>query len=216
MHPCLSREDLPDGPFIYFPLHVIPESTIMTLSDTLDEMECLFQLSKAIPPDWRIVVKVNPAMLMLIDTHPNSYYLAMDRLPNVQFVSPLVPSGAILARASAVACIAGTALLEAAMHGKPGIRWGRPDFEIVDSISRFDPATVRRVLEGGGPTNLERYVQACMNLGIGLRGSLLNSFSTQPLAPEDAEEFESQVNALSRKVLEYMESAPTSAAAAAE
>src|SRR5262249_27389189 len=136
-HRDIAGADLPKGKFVYFPLHASPESSTLTLSDTLNEVECVFQLSKALPVDWKIVLKPNPSMLCGLDDRPNQYYLDMSKLPNVQFVSPLVPTARILPHASAVACLAGTTLLEAAIYDKPSLRWGHVEFEIIDSIKQF-------------------------------------------------------------------------------
>lgn len=197
----LMREELPHSPFVYFPLHLIPENSVLTLSQTFDELECLFQLSKSLPVGWTIVVKVNPTMLADYDTHPNAYYLEMAQLPNVQFISPLVPSATILDKASAVACISGTALLEGAVFGKPGIRWGHAEFEAIDLVQRFDPDSVRNHLERNASDNLPLYIQACINLGINIDLSLLNHPLTTSPSPSELEEYKRQLLLVEQLIL---------------
>lgn len=209
-HSVLMRTDLPNAPFVYFPLHLIPENSVLTLSHTFDEMECLFQLSKSVPIDWKVVVKVNPTMLSDYDTHPNSYYLEMAKLPNVQFISPLVPSAAILEKASAVACISGTALLEGAVFGKPGIRWGHSEFEVIDLIHRFDPQLFPTLLVSYASQNLRFYVQACFNLGINVDLSLLNYSLSSTLTPIEQVEYDRQLALVESVILSYLEDATTS------
>lgn len=201
--PELMRTDLPKEPFVFFPLHLIPENSVLTLSKTFDEMECVFQLAKMLPTDWRVVVKVNPNMLTSYDTHPNSYFLAISQFANVQFINPLIPSADIIDKASAVATISGTALLEGAVFNKPGFRWGRTEFDAVDTIYLYDPDKVREQLQQGVSANLRYYIQACYNLGVRLDIRLL-SHPEVALTPDQTEEFEEQISVLENKILEYM------------
>jgi len=204
----LTRTDLPKGPFVYFPLHLIPENSVLTLSKTFNELECLFQLSKSLPINWKVVVKINPYMLIDLDSHPNRYYLEMSRLPNVQFISPLVPSFDIIEKASAVACISGTALLEAAILDKPCFRWGRTEFEAIDTVFEFCSDKVRERIGMSRSSNLKYYIQACFNLGLHLDFRLL-CHPVSPVSPrlsaEQAEEYQRQLTLLEEEILHYCE-----------
>jgi hypothetical protein len=199
----LMRTDLPKESFVFFPLHLMPENTVLTLSKTFDEMECVFQLAKVLPADWKVVVKVNPNMLTSYDTHPNSYFLAISKFANVQFINPLIPSAEIIDKASAVATISGTALLEGAVFNKPGFRWGRTEFEAVDTIYPFDADKVREHLQRGVSANLRYYIQACYNLGVRLDVRLL-CHSGAAMTPEQTAEFEKQISYLENRILGYM------------
>lgn len=203
-HKRLVSTDLPSGPFVYFPLHLIPENSVLTLSKTFNELECLFQLSKVLPPDWKVVVKVNPNMLVSYDCHPNSYYLEMAALPNVQFVHPSIRSGDIIARARAVAAISGTALLEGAIYGKPGFRWGRTEFEVVDIVHRFDSESVRDQLTATQSANTLVYVQACFNLGFELDVPLIGRSLTASLSTEQEEKCRRELDDLERRLLAFL------------
>lgn len=206
-HKQLVQRDLPSNPFVFFPLHLIPENSVLTLSRTINEIECLFQLSKILPPDWKIVVKINPSMLASFDTHPNRYYLDMAAFPNVQFVHPSIPSGQIIERAGAVAGISGTALLEGAMYGKPGFRWGRTEFEVIDIIHEFDPGRVREQLEATRSANLLHYIQACFNLGFQLNVHLIGRSLTASLSAEESEKCQRQLDDLERRILGFLKRA---------
>ena len=201
----LMVRDLPRGPFVFFPLHQIPENSVLTLSRTINELECLFQFSKALPLGWKIAVKINPAMLTTFDTHPNRYYLEMSRLPNVQFLDPRIRSGDIIGHASAVAAISGTALLEGAIFGKPGFRWGRTEFEVVDTIHEFDPKCVRAQLEKTESGNLKYYIQACFNLGVRLDVRLLGRSLAKTLTAEQEAECLRQLDALEARIVAFLD-----------
>jgi hypothetical protein len=203
-HKQLILRDLPSGPFVFFPLHLVPENSVLTLSRTINEIECLFQLSKVLPPDWKIVVKINPNMLVSFDNHPNRYYLDMAALPTVQFAHPLISSGDIIPRARAVASISGTALLEGAMYGKPGFRWGRTEFEVIDIIHEFDPVRVRDQLDATQSANLLYYIQACFNLGFQLDVHLIGHSMSMPLSAEQLEKCQRQLDALERRLLAFL------------
>jgi hypothetical protein len=202
--PELTRTDLPAGPFIYFALHLMPENSVLTLSRTFDEMECLFQLAKALPVGWRVVVKANPNMLADFDTHPNHYYLAMSKLANVQFVHPLVPSAQVLKAARAVAAISGTVLLEGAVCGKPGFHWGRTEFEAVNTIQPFHPERLQRRLEETQESNVRFYLQACINLGFSLDPSVVNHPVATPLDESRQRDYETQIAALEQALARFL------------
>jgi hypothetical protein len=200
----LVQKELPSGPFVFFPLHLMPENSVLTLSETYNEYECLFQLSASLPVGWKVVVKINPNMLADFDTHPNRYYREMAALPNVIVVDPMMPSGEILPHCAAVACISGTALLEGALFGKPGVRWGRTEFEVVDTISEFSSKELQEHLNQGESRNLEQYLQACFNLGIALDLRLLCQ-TTGSRIPEDREsEYLTQIEMLYARLRERL------------
>ena len=195
-HPEFFEAELPKAPFVFFPLHLIPESTILSSSRTLDEMECVYQVSRLVPPDWKVVVKVNINMLGHLDSHPSAYYLDMHKIPNVQFIDPRILSPAIIARSSAVACISGTALLEGAALGKPSFRWGHADYEAVDSIHEFDPKTFRSHLLRSDVGNVKYYIQACFNLGMRLDYDFVLLMKETCSSPEEQCEYDVQMDRL--------------------
>ncbi|WP_088242266.1 hypothetical protein [Calothrix rhizosoleniae] len=171
----LNHSKLPHEPFIYFAMHLIPESNTLTLSKTLDEMECIFQLSKVLPVGWKIVVKINPYMLTNLDTHPNSYYQRINTLPNVIFINPLYLSSDIVKKCSAVASLCGTVLLEGLIHGKPAFRWGEAEFTDIEGIYEFNSDTFQDNLNKTLHTDVKYYIQSFFNLGISLNLNYLIS-----------------------------------------
>jgi hypothetical protein len=144
-------------------------------------------------------------MLTTFDTHPNRYYLEMSKLPNVCFLDPRIRSGEVIGHASAVAAISGTALLEGAIFGKPGFRWGRTEFEIVDMIHEFDPKCVRAQLGKKESRNLKYYIQACFNLGVRLDVRLIGRSLARPLSSEQEQECLRQLDALEGRLVAVLE-----------
>lgn len=108
--------------YVYFPLHVQPEMSTMTLAPFyLDQLAVLENLSKSLPINCRLVVKEHPSML---GRRSAAYYERIFGLPNVRFVAPLVDSFVITKNAAAVFTITGTAGLEGLIMQKPVIVLG--------------------------------------------------------------------------------------------
>lgn len=167
--PLLNRKTLPPSPFIYFTMHLMPESSTSTMADTLNELECIYQLSLIMPADWKIVVKINPSMIADVDNHPNSYYKRIAMIPSVWFVSPEFPSLEIIRQCKATASLAGTSLFEGVLMGKPGICWGRPEFAMMPGIIRFEEGRVMYKLTRPFDQELAlHYVQYCLDEGLEL------------------------------------------------
>jgi len=153
--------------YIYFPLHVMPESHLQLRTQNLSELSCIKELAFKIPPSWQIVVKPPPKMMSLFGySRPKHFYLEMEKLPNVKVVSSSFNSLQLLKGSRAVACIAGTALIEAAIHKKIGIRWASPEFSIIDSIYHISDFNVSLTESSEFISNINLYIQACYELSV--------------------------------------------------
>jgi len=148
-------------------MHLIPESSTSTMASTLNELECIYQLSKVLPVHWKIVVKLNPLMLTGVDTHPNNYYKTINRIPSVYFIEPTFSSLKIIQQSEAVATLSGTSLLEAVIYDKPAFCWGKPEFNIIDGIYQFNEESFwENFSKPINKTKLNHYVQYCLEEGI--------------------------------------------------
>ncbi|MTI88137.1 MAG: hypothetical protein FH748_09230 [Balneolaceae bacterium] len=112
-------------PFILVPLHVLPESSTLTLGPEYYELNLVRKLSERIPPGINIYVKENPGMISL---RTKKEIALFRELPNVYFVSPYLDTSNMLNKAAGVMGISGTALLEGALLGKPVLAVGSPEF----------------------------------------------------------------------------------------
>ena len=195
----LTEKRIPDGPFAYFPLHLIPESSVLTLGNTTDELECVTQLAKTLPVGWRIAVKANPQMLTGMDTHPYSFYARMASIPNVVVMDPTTPSNELIRRCSTVASISGTALLEGLLQGKPGICWGTTEFFPLDGLFLFDAKRIPEIIERKSVGSDARYyVQSCYDCGIPLDMRTLTASGESQV---ESAEYQTQVKQICSKLL---------------
>lgn len=127
-NPCTTQ--LPSMPFIYMPLHVLPESSTLTLSTEYYEADLIRFILKELPAGMCLVVKEHPIM---VGDRPFSFYSDVGNLPNVYLLDPRFSSKEIIKKSCGVTGISGTALLEAAMLEKPTHTFGRPGFyDIMD------------------------------------------------------------------------------------
>jgi hypothetical protein len=122
------EEDIPNQRFIYVPLHTLPESSTLTLSTEYYESDLIRFMSKELPAGFELGVKENPNMVGL---RPFSYYDELAELPNVRLLDPTIQSKELIQQSEGVAGVSGTALLEAAVLGKPTHAFGHPEFEAV-------------------------------------------------------------------------------------
>jgi len=119
---------------VLYPLHVLPESSTLCLSDNYYEEDHIRHISSRLPIDAYLVVKENIHML----GHRNlSFYSRIKSLGNVLLLDPLVSVQHCLARKifDAVVGISGTALLEAVLSGLCYVSaYGDPEF--IDLLPR--------------------------------------------------------------------------------
>lgn len=123
------------APFVYLPLHMEPEATLLMYSPWCrDQIEAVRLVSQAMPVGWKLVVKENPKMRR---ARSLEYYRRLNALPNVVLADPSVPSTDLSRGARATISIAGNASLEAELLGRPGYCLGRPPFRRLLSGADF-------------------------------------------------------------------------------
>gem|GEM_PF-4450151 len=114
------------APFIYFPLQMEPEASILGYSPWFrSQMEAIRILCQSMPATWKILVKENPKMA---GARPMGYYKKIESMPGVELVDIRVPTYPLLKHAKAVGAISGTATFEGRLLGKPTFTFGSPPF----------------------------------------------------------------------------------------
>lgn len=114
-----------DREYIFFPLHVLPESSTLTWGPEYYEVDFIKRLSHKLPVTTQIFVKENPSMVGLRSSQDLK---ALKQLPNVQVLPAKAPTLPFIANAAGVIGISGTALLEAALLDVPVLALGEPEF----------------------------------------------------------------------------------------
>lgn len=120
--------------YIYFPLHLIPESsTLIKAPYYPNEESIISHISKVLPLGYQLIVKEHGAM---IGERPLSFYRRINRLHNVKcgrLNTFSDPKGWIV-NSSGVITITGTSAFEAVMLGKRAIVLGTTPFENTEGI----------------------------------------------------------------------------------
>lgn len=196
------NKQCPTGPYVFVPLHMIPENNIFTDPDLIDELELVRQVSRSVPVNYKVVVKANPSMLVrFADTHPPSFYEKLNELPNVVVVSPKLKSMPIISKARALITISGTGLLEAAILGIPAFAFGHPEFEVIDGVIPFEKEIFKKAIKDPSLVNKREqkyYVQAVINNSVDLE------FSKYYMANKETAESSEFAEKFSKKVVELI------------
>lgn len=129
--------------FVYFPLPYEPERTSNPDGgDFFEAMDALVALRHFVPNDVAIFVKEHPSQystkLKGYQGRSPLHYRAIAQLPNVKLVDLSVPSAKLVENSEFVACITGTAALEAALVGRRGVVFGSPWFYQLPGVHHFD------------------------------------------------------------------------------
>jgi hypothetical protein len=155
---------IPDGvKYFYFTLHVIPESTVLTQSDELDEFALIKEICAKLPVDTFLVVKENIEMIGL---RPVSFYKKLIEVPNVILIDPKHNSMALIKRSLGVICMCGTALLEACIVNKKAIAIGNPEFSALNLVEKYYKNETQFDSEVAvGTNNILQYIQTVIKVG---------------------------------------------------
>lgn len=131
----ISREYAPrDEPFVIYPLHISPEAAILGTSPELaDQFSLIKNISMNLPYGVKLYVKQHPYehLGMGLDY---GFYRRLATLPNVRIFDRKASLNAMLdhPRFLAVALLAGTSAIDAALKRKPVFIFGHTYYSIAD------------------------------------------------------------------------------------
>ncbi|HEV2489264.1 MAG TPA: hypothetical protein VGT03_05620 [Candidatus Acidoferrales bacterium] len=129
---AVCEHSVPEGPSVYFPLHVQPEFTTDVRAPFLSNQVAVIEnISKSIPIGHRFIVKEHPNMK---GERRLSFYRQLKKLHNVQLVSPSIDSHTLIERSDAVLTITGSSAWEAILYEKPVIAFGPLCYGFYDLI----------------------------------------------------------------------------------
>lgn len=120
---------------VYFPLHLIPESsTLIKAPNYPNEEEVIYAISKSLPLGCKLYIKEHGSM---IGERPFSFYKKISRLSNVKFIrlDAYNDPKTWIQKSRGVITITGTSAFEAVMLGKSAIVLGSVPFKMIEGIN---------------------------------------------------------------------------------
>lgn len=119
----INVEERLKRPFIYYTLHVDPESSTTHLApDHTNQLAVIEALAKRKPLHMDLLVKEHPNM---IGRRPSYFYDAISKMPSVYLIPTSVPSSVLIQHAALIATITGTVAWEALLLQKPALLIGK-------------------------------------------------------------------------------------------
>jgi hypothetical protein len=123
--------------YVYMPLHLIPESSTLTMAPFyINELMVIEQVSKSLPVGWILYVKEHQSML---GERALKFYRKVNSLHNVKMVSVNYhrdPKPWII-NSMGVITITGTSAYEAALLGKKSIVFGDVPFALIEGVTKI-------------------------------------------------------------------------------
>jgi hypothetical protein len=114
--------DLESKSVCFFPLHLEPELTLLSISPEFsNSAELITWVSKSLPADFILVLKENP---ISFGVRSKWYYNQLEQISNVQFANPAINSLEWIHAARLVVTITGTAGSEGVLYKRPVLSFG--------------------------------------------------------------------------------------------
>ena len=165
-----------DEHFVYFPLHVEPERSILiTAPFYSDQIEVITNIAKSLPVGYKLYVKEHGSMELYFWQN-QSFYKDIIKLQNVRLIHPTVNPKEILKKCKLVTTIAGTAGLEALFLEKPVIVFSDIIYSKFPNVFRIKdkndiPKTIRKALslspnKEGIRKLISLYKKECINIDM--------------------------------------------------
>ena len=118
--------------FVFYPLQCTPESTILTFSSVVSEINFAMDLANNLPLDTYLVVKEHPAMIGIRDIKD---YYKLKEIDNIILKHPLDDNDQFMLSCIHVITQCGTIGLEAAVLNKPCTCIGKTDFSTLEGVN---------------------------------------------------------------------------------
>ena len=148
-----SVENIPDQPYVFFPLQYQPECTSLPDAEMYyDQIKAIQLISKYIPDDWQILVKEHFATFWFPYKHlyrgnyarSKDFYERLRQIPKVRIVSLEVKTPELLQQSKFIATLTGSITLEGAVNQKHVLIFGNVWYE---SISGVHPIKIKEDMQ---------------------------------------------------------------------
>lgn len=125
--------------YVYMPLHIVPEAGAFTKDEFFDEYYLIQRVSKVLPINYKIVVKINPySMAPFIEQSSFRHYKKISKIPNVILVGHNINNLFLLKNSKAVITVTGSSSLEALFFNKPGFLFSKTEFSYLKNVYNFN------------------------------------------------------------------------------
>jgi hypothetical protein len=123
-------------PFIYFPLHIEQERSLLILAPYYtNQIEMITNVVQSLPIGYKLYVKEHPTMFSR-GWRSISDYKKIANLPNVKLIHPSFKPNDLIRNCSLVIVISGTNGFDAAFYQKPSIVLSDTAFSTLPSVHR--------------------------------------------------------------------------------
>ncbi len=124
-------------PFIYFPLQINIESTLLMFAPfRTNDLELITNIVKSLPIGYKLYVKDHP-LQRIRGWRETSFYKNIINLPNVKFIHHSIEPDEIMKKSSLVITVNSTSGFEAALHNKPTIILADTLYSDLPSVHRL-------------------------------------------------------------------------------
>lgn len=177
-----------DGPYVFFGLHMQPESSIDVMAHFFANQPRVIELmARSLPPTHRFLVKLHKSDA---PNYSPEWLARIEMLPGVQVVSPYADTFELISRADLVVAIQGTIGLEAALLGRPLLLFGDSPVQSFPSASTVGrtvdlPKLIREKLAEGRPARA-RIINAYARYLAPYYPASMNDWQIQPTDAEIA------------------------------
>ncbi|HEB9428535.1 TPA: hypothetical protein RZK49_000902 [Campylobacter coli] len=124
-----------DEKFIYFPLHLEPEASVMNRTTLSSQLFIIELISVLLPRGWKIYVKEHPHQFFIYEryiSHINNidyfrglrFYEALENFENVRIINISANSSKLIQYSQAICGIGSTSQIEAIYNQKPVLNFG--------------------------------------------------------------------------------------------
>ena len=154
------------APFVYFPLQIMPERSLLINSPfNTNQIEIIKHISKSLPIGYRLCVKEHPIQVTR-EWRKISFYKEILSIPNVQFLHHSVKIEDVMKKCSLLITINGAAGLEAAIYKKPSIIFSEgehfsysnlPSVHKLKSIDELPTAIRSSLRKKVDPNDVDKY-----------------------------------------------------------
>ena len=133
------RFDSKTKPFIYLPLHIEPERSLLLAAPRFsDQIKTIQQVAKNLPEGIDLYVKEHPLQGPERNWRDISFYKKILAIPNVKLFHPSTSAELLMKNCELVVSVGGTSCLEAGFFGKHSIMFADLGYSLIPSVKKLN------------------------------------------------------------------------------